>query len=122
MSVINGAEAVSVAAALAKAGAKWTPFFRQHTDGNGVPIGSPVRVGCILGKTYVKGQASNLRIEVPGVIVGQDVMRFEGVLAAGCSLPKKGDTICIDGTTGERATIMSVTSDAAPLVILTLDR
>lgn len=122
MPIISGAEAVRIASAFALAGAKWTPFFRQETDANGVAVALPVRVGCILGTTYIKGQTSNLKIEVPGVIVDQDVTRFEGVLANGCSTPRTGDTICIDGTTGEHAKIINVSSEAAPFVVLTLDR
>ncbi len=122
MPIINGVEALSVAAALAKAGARWTPFFRQATDRNGVATGAATRAGCILGKTYIKGQASNLRIEVPGVIVNQEVTRFEGVLPSGDSEPRVGDLICTCGVTGERAKITCVNTDALPLVVLTLDR
>ena len=122
MPIISGLEAMSVAAVLAKAGARWTPFFRQATDANGVATGTTVRAGCILGRTYVKGQTSNLRIEVPGVIVNQEVTRFEGVLASDGNEPKVGDLICIDGVAGERAKITCVNAEARPLVVLTLDR
>lgn len=121
MPIISGAEAKSVAVVLVKAGAKWTPFFRQPVDANGVATGSPVRMGCILGITYVKGQASNLRVEVPGVMVSQDVTRFEGVLGS-TDTPQAGDLICINGATGERAHIMDVNAEAAPLIVLTLDK
>lgn len=122
MPIISGAEAVRIASALALAGAKWTPYWREKKDANGVAVGLPVRMGCMLGMTYIKGQTSNLRIEVPGVIIGQDVTRFEGVLANGCGMPRSGDILCIDGTTGERAKITNVSSEAAPFVVLTLDR
>ena len=121
MAAISGLQALAVATALAQAGGKWTPYYRQPVDANGVATGEPARVGCLLGKRYQKGQASTIRIDVPGVIATKDVTRFEGVLANGCTMPLQGDMLCVDGTTGERAKILTVNTDAQPLLVLTLD-
>ncbi|MEG0766099.1 MAG: hypothetical protein RR482_00140 [Clostridia bacterium] len=121
MQIISGSDALCVAEALVKAGAMWTPYFRRQTDANGVMSGEPVRVGCILGKTYIKGQSSNLKIDIPGVIVTQDVTRFEGVVACEGSPPEPGDLICM-GSATDRARITCVNIEASPLVVLTLDR
>jgi hypothetical protein len=119
MQGINGLQAGAIAAALAQAGGVWTPFYRQATDGNGVPTGEPVRMGCLLGKRYTKGQASTLRIDIPGVIATRDVTRFEGVLANGCAPPQAGDQLCVGANA--RVKITGVNTDAAPLYVLTLD-
>lgn len=118
MPAIDGLQANAIAAALAQAGGKWTPCYRQAMDANGVPEGEPKRIGCLLGKTYSKGLASALRVDIPGVIATKDVTRFEGVLAAGCSTPRVGDTL---GIGGARIAILTVNADASPLLVLTLD-
>ena len=116
--VITGLQAMAAAAALAKAGGKWTPVFRQPADPNGIPMGGPQRVGCMLGVRYVRGQMSAITIDIPGVIVRPDTPRFEGVLANGCEPPMQGDTICIDG---KQVRVMDVMAQAKPLYVLTLE-
>ncbi len=118
MPAIDGLQANAIAAALAQAGGKWTPYYRQAVDANGVPEGEPMRIGCLLGKTYSKGLASALRVDIPGVIATKDVTRFEGLLARSCSMPKMGDALGIDG---KRIGILTVNADAYPLLLLTLD-
>lgn len=117
MPAINGLQANAIAAALAQAGGKWTPYYRTPVDLNGVATGEAARIGCLLGKTYTKGQASSIRIDIPGVIATRDVTRFEGVQAGGV-LPKTGDYLCVDGT---KVRITTVNTDAAPLLVLALD-
>lgn len=117
MPAITGLQAIAIASALAQAGAKWTPFYRKPVDANGVPMGDPTRIGCLLGKTYTKGQTNLIRVDVPGVVASKDVTRFEGVLS-GSAMPQIGDLLC---TGGLRIKIMSVNADSAPLVVLTLD-
>lgn len=117
MPAITGLQANAIASALAQAGGLWTPYYRQPVDANGVPTGEPTRIGCLLGKTYTKGQASLIRVDVPGVVASKDVTRFEGVLS-GNTAPQIGDLLC---TGGKRIKIMSVNADSAPLIVVTLD-
>lgn len=55
MPLIVGLAAHMTAAALAKAGGRWTPVYRQPADANGVPAGEPVRIGCMLGMPVCQG-------------------------------------------------------------------
>lgn len=118
MPLITGNDAKAIAVALAKAGGMWTPYYRQPTDANGVATGDPVRTGCLLGKTYIKGSASTVRIDIPGVTAMQSVTRFEGILAGGCATPRTGDLLSVDGA---HVKIMSVYTEGAPLIVMTLD-
>ena len=117
MSLITGKQAVAVAVAIARAGGRWTPIYRQPKDANGVPNGAPVRIGCILGVRFARGQMSAITIDVPGVVVRPDTPRFEGVLANGCTPPMQGDTICVGG---QHIPILDVMTQLPPLYILTL--
>lgn len=118
MGIVTGLQMAAIAAALAKAGGKWTPVYRQPVDPNGVPTGGPERIGCMLGVRYTKGQMSALTIDVPGIIVRPDTPRFEGILAGGCKAPRAGDTICVGG---KRVNILDVMNAAPPLYVLTLE-
>ena len=82
-----------------------------------MPTGEPTRIGCLLGKIYIKGQANLIRVDVPGVVATKDVTRFEGVLS-GSVAPQTNDLLC---TGGKRIRIMSVNTDSAPLIVITLD-
>ena len=118
MPLIVGLAAHMTAAALAKAGGRWTPVYRQPADANGVPVGEPVRIGCMLGMRYVRGQMSAITIDMPGMIVRPDTPRFEGVLADGCPPPAQGDKLCIGGV---MMNVLDVTAAAPPLYVMTLE-
>lgn len=117
-SAITGLQAGEVAAALVKAGGKWTPIFRQAADPNGVPEGEPQRIGCMLGVRYTRGQMSAITIDIPGVIIRPETPRFEGVLAGGCEPPRQGDSICVGG---KQVNVLDVMNQAPPLYVLTLE-
>lgn len=117
MAVLKSRELARIAAALAKAGAKWTPVFRKERDLNGMETGVETRVGCILGLSYVKGVSSILKIDVPGTILQTDVPRFEGVLAYNGGAIQKQDEICISGVRHE---IMDVQAVDQMYYVLTL--
>ena len=116
--LIKGRQAAQVAAALCKAGAKWTPIYRRQKDANGMPMGEPERIGCMLGVRYVRGEMSAITIDIPGVVVRPDTPRFEGMLANGCAMPEKGDALCIGGV---HVRILDVMSQAPPMYVLTLE-
>lgn len=113
--MIKGKQAAELAAALVRAGAKWVPVYRPELDANGMPTGGEQRVGCILGLLYVKGRSSVLHIDVPGMLLRQNLTRFEGVLAYDCGSIQKGDVLCVQGA---RYGIMHV--DAVEGLVYTL--
>lgn len=111
---VRGLRANAIAAALAKAGAGWTPLYRREKDAQGLPSGEPVRVGCLLGRHYRKTLPGGVIIGLPGMLASTAPLRFEGVRAHGCPVPEPGDII--DG-----CRVTEVCGEGAPFYVLALE-
>lgn len=117
--MISGNQTALLAKALLKAGATWTPVYRAPTDANGMPMGDPVQVGCILGIQYRKGSlAATLQIDLPGTIIRTDVDRFEGLVANRCLFVQAGDILRI---AGQDRKVSDVQEPAPCLYVLTFE-
>lgn len=96
--MLTGAQHALVQSALARAGAKWTPVYRQPADANGMPMGDPMRISCLLSLTYRKGNmASTLLINTPGTVLRAEQTRFEGITSPACPPIRRNDIIRIGG-------------------------
>ena len=118
--ITTGDQINVIMAAITRAGGKWLPIYRRQSDENGVGVGEPYRVGCILGRVYrhANNAIGGVVIETPGVIAARDTTRIEGVLARGCPAPVVGDIIYV--SSGDPRRILDVVQ-TDQVITLTLE-